>query len=313
MNQALEQSLISYRLLHKINNKGALSVMLHVTRVARNEGLPLDANSLLTDEEGQVRGLSGPTVQAILREYGITKKLSSEGGRTSRGSLAKMQRYVRFLNQLYEDALADLSSIEQWWVERVIDFFASKPFILRYDVSRTLYFIIQDLLEQARKRQASNPGTTYVGAVLQHLVGAKLELALAGKNVQIIHHGASVADAPTSRAGDFLIKQIAIHVTTFPSLGLMEKCKENLATGLRPIIVTIHEHVKTAEVLTNAENIADRVEILAAEQFLATNLYELSGFGEIERNTTVERLLAVYNRLIDEHETDPSLRISIGK
>ncbi len=55
------------------------------------------------------------------------------------------------------------------------------------------------------------------------------------------------------------------------------------------------------------------IEILAAEQFLATNLYELSEFGEIERNTTVARLIAVYNQLIDKYETDPSLRISIGK
>ncbi|MCX6048357.1 MAG: DUF4928 family protein [Chloroflexi bacterium] len=313
MNQELERRLLAYSLEHKLNNKGALSVMLHVTRVARNEGLPLDANSLLTGEEGQVRGLSGPIVQAILGEYNVTKKLSSEGGRTSRGSLAKMQRYVRFLNQLYEDDLADLPLIEQWWVNQVMDFFASKPFILRYDVSRTLYSIIRDLLEQALTRQKSNPGTTYIGTVLQHLVGAKLELAFAGKNIEILHHGASVADAPTARSGDFLIKRTAIHVTTHPTLALMEKCKENLATGLKPIIVTIHNQVKTAEVLTEAEAIFDRVEILPAEQFLAANVYELSGFDEIERDATVEQLIRVYNGLIDQYETDPSLHINIGK
>ena len=46
---------------------------------------------------------------------------------------------------------------------------------------------------------------------------------------------------------------------------------------------------------------------------MSANLYELSGFGETERATTVEQLVSVYNSLIDRYETDPSLRISIGK
>lgn len=43
------------------------------------------------------------------------------------------------------------------------------------------------------------------------------------------------------------------------------------------------------------------------------NIHLLSGFDEIERNTTLEQLILVYNNLIDRYETDPSLRISIGK
>ncbi|CAN5826310.1 hypothetical protein BH10CHL1_BH10CHL1_46560 [soil metagenome] len=190
---------------------------------------------------------------------------------------------------------------------------ASASFALRYHPEYSLCPMFRDLLDQAHKHQKENSGIIYFDTVLHYLIWAQLALVFAGGQMQIEYEGASVADAPTARSGDFLIKRVAIHVTTHPTLALMEKCKENLATGLKPIIVTIHHQVKTAEVLTEAEGIADRVEILAAEQFLATNVYELSEFGEIERNATVEQLITVYNNLIDEYETDPSLRISIGK
>lgn len=60
--------------------------------------------------------------------------------------------------------------------------------------------MLEDLVEQAVKRQQQSPGSTYVGAILQHIVGAKLELAL--PDTKIEHHGYSVADKAT-RSGDF--------------------------------------------------------------------------------------------------------------
>ena len=37
---------------------------------------------------------------------------------------------------------------------------------------------------------------------------------------------------------DFGIEDVCIHVTTAPSENLMEKCLDNLNSGLRPVIVT---------------------------------------------------------------------------
>ena len=37
-------------------------------------------------------------MKKILKEHGITQQLSSEGGRTSRGSMGLMIKYVDFLN-----------------------------------------------------------------------------------------------------------------------------------------------------------------------------------------------------------------------
>lgn len=194
-----------------------------------------------------------------------------------------------------------------------LDDFALEPFILRYDPSRSYRAMIRDLLDQVQEHEAENPGIACKDTVLRYLIGAELELMLAGKHKTITYPSRSVDDASRLGAGDFLIEQAAIHVTTSPSLRLMEICKENLATGLKPIIVTLDDQVETAGILVQRKNMASRIEIFAAEQFLAAGFYRLSEFGEIERNTTVERLVAVYNRLIDKYENDPSLRIRIGK
>jgi hypothetical protein len=49
-----------------------------------------------------------------------------------------------------------------------------------------------------------------------------------------------------------------------------------------------------------------------AEQFIAGNLHELSAFKVADRMVTLQKLVDTYNAIIDEHETDPSLRIEIG-
>lgn len=195
-------------------------------------------------------------------------------------------------------------------MERAKDHFKSKPFSLKYDQAKSLSHAVHELLEQARKRQRANPGTTYSGTVLQHLVGAKLETIL--PDGQITHHGASVADASTARSGDFIIGETVIHVTTAPAEALMRKCLNNIDSGFRPIIITTHESKAGAESLLNIHGIGDRVDLLDAEQFLATNVYEWSLFKISDCRPTVERLLTRYNAIVEQCEADPSLKVCLG-
>lgn len=228
--------LAEFQKTNKLTSKGKLATMLFVSRLAKKGGLPLDPSILVTDRKGQAQGLGKSSVQAILKEYGVLRVLAEEGGRTSRGSLGDMQNYVDFLNQLHSAGVADTAAIELWWVERVKDYFAAQPFILRYDMSKSLRYIVRDLIAQALKRQKENPGTMYAGAVLQHLVGAKLSVVLEPAKVK--NHGFSVADSASSRSGDFVIDDVAIHITTAPGEALLRKCKRNLEAGIKPIIVT---------------------------------------------------------------------------
>lgn len=309
--EKLRNALKGFAKTYPIQDKGALCVGLFTTRRAFDIGLPANPEALVVEKKGQVKGLGKSAVQRILREHGVDRVLAEEGGRTSRGSIDNMRSYLAFLNELYEKGLADQALLEAWWVERVHDFFAGKPFVLRFDSAKSIRAIVADLIAQARERQRKSAGSNYLGTMLQHLVGAKLRLLLPEDAWPEIH-GASVADRQEGRKGDFLVADAVLHVTTAPNEAVIRKCADNLHESLHPIVVTLEKGVATAEGLAENMDIADRLDVFDAEQFLAGNLYEIGRFGAAGRRATAEGLIEHYNRIIDDCETDPGLRISMG-
>jgi len=214
-----------------------------------------------------------------------------------------------FLNSIHKAEGFDLRKIEEWWVEKVKQFFTGKPFKIKTDPSKSVRSLVRDVLEQANRRQKDAGGTTYVGAVMQHLVGAKLELYL---GIDLEHNGFSVADAPTKRNGDFQIENVVIHVTQTPTESLIRKCVDNLSSGLSPLIVTSYSGAVSADNLAEAQHIADRIDVFEIEQFIATNIYEISRFGQDARKATVGQLSDKYNAIVEMHETDPSLALAMS-
>ena len=180
---------------------------------------------------------------------------------------------------------------------------------LHFDSGKSLRANIDDLLQQAEEVQANAGGTNYVGAMLQHLVGAKLDLVIGSGKIE--HHGFSVADHSTDRQGDFQIEAVALHVTTHPTEALVRKCADNLRMGLKPVILTIGEGVEGAGFLLKPAQLADRVDVLDVVQFLTANVYERSLFKAADCKVTLSRLLKRYNEIIEACETEPSLRISL--
>lgn len=302
-----ENRLKSFQTENNIVTKGPLSVVIQFTRMVRNKDFPLDPNDFKTEKEGQVAGLGGGNLKKILKEHGINQQLSAEGGRTSRGSMGLMIKYVDFLNAWYAEEKVNLSFIEAFWAEQIREYFRNQPFVLTADTSKTIGANLDELFEQAKKRQKQNPGTQYLGTVLQHLVAAKLCLIMPEGSFEI--HGASVADGPTERSGDFVINNTIIHCTTMPGALLIEKCKSNLRNGSRPVIITIFERVHTALNLAEDAGLAGRVEVWDIQQFLSSNIYEHSLFDDGKRNSTLGDIIGRYNNIILEKETDPSLRI----
>ena len=277
-----------------------------ITHKLKSKAFPIDANEFRTANEGQVAGLGGSAVRKVLSAHGIERILSDEGGRTSRGNMGRMRAYADVLNALWEERALNLDEAERFWVDRVQRYFDSQPFTFKLDPSKSLRFCVRHLLAQAVARQREVKGTMYAGAVMQHLVGAKLDL-ITGNKVE--HHGFSVADAPSSRSGDFLIGDVAVHVTTAPTEALVRKCQTNLEGGLRPLIVTTEDGLGGAKALSKQAALEDRIDMIEIEQFRAANLYEWSGFIRDARPTTVQDLIDRYNEIVAETETDPSLRI----
>jgi len=294
----------------KFLKKGGLCVALVVTETAKAKGLPLESEALRTDEGGQVAGLGKAAVQNILQTHGISKVLAEEGGRTSRGSLGLMRAYVDCLNELHAHTSVQLAEALAWWIEKVRVHFASEGPKFHFDTGKSLRANLEDLLTQAQELQADAGGANYVGAMLQHLVGAKLDVVL-GKGM-IQHHGSSVADHSTERKADFQIEAVAIHVTTHPSEALVRKCAANLQAGLKPVIITVGDGVSGAAFLLKNSILADRVDVLDIGQFLTANIYERSFFKTADCKITLSRLLERYNEIVASCETEPSLRINLG-
>jgi hypothetical protein len=222
-----------------------------------------------------------------------------------------MRDYVAFLNGLAASGAVDLGAVELFWIDRVHQFFAGKPFKIKLDASRSLRTVVRDVIAQAVERQKSTPGMHYGGAVLQHLVGAKLDCAL-GKG-QFDHNSFSTADSPRARAGDFFLGDVAIHVTTSPGEAVIERCRENLNDGFRPILVTLQQGLLVAEGLASNAGLGDRIDIFEIEQFVALNLYELGKFAADGRRVAVTELVDRYNAVVEECETDPSLKIELRR
>ena len=273
-------------------------------------GLPLDPTKLVTAAQGQVLGLGRGAVQAILADHGITKVLAAEGGRTSRGSMGNMQDYVAFLNENSRGKDLDLALVESWWVARVRDFFEASPLKLKVDAGSSIKACINSIFDEAKRRQSENRGSTILGAVMQHLVGAKLEVLYPDQTIQ--HSGYSVADSPTGRSGDFQIGDCVIHVTTAPGEAVIRKCHDNLDRGLRPLVISNGAGAALAETLAEGVGIGRRIEVLDITQFLVANMLEWTGFDGQQRRGTFEDLVASYNTLIDKCETDPSLKIQVA-
>ena len=293
---------------HNAVTKGPLALLIQLTRMVRTKAFPLNAEDFLTENKGQVAGLGGGNLKKILKDHDIVQTLAAEGGRTSRGNMGLMMKYIEFLNAWNNDESVNLEEIEMFWAEQVREYFRNQPFTLTADPSRTIGASLDELFEQARKRQKQNPGTQYLGAVVQYLVAAKLSLLLPPDEFQI--HGASVADSPTERGGDFVVNNTIIHCTTAPGGPLIQKCKANIGAGCLPVVITIFDRVKTALDLAADADLSGRIEVWDIQQFLATNISEHSLFNGAARNAKIADIIEKYNAIILEVETDPSLQIA---
>ena len=317
---------------------GAVCVALVVTRHAVRLGVPLDPEALLTGRGGQILGLGKRNVQMILAEYGVTRVLAAAGGRTSRGNMHKMRVYVAWLNANANAAEFDLEALEGWWggiAEKTAAFGGRLHFSV--DPKLSLRAVLNGLMAQASKRKVVTNGdaipvrlrrvfresptpcvsvafpalrrelclVSVTERMLLYLVGAKLELVL---GVEIGSPFAFVADAVTDRPGDYCVEDVVFHVTTSPGEALLRKCEDNLAQGLRPLIITTFKNVPVAETIAENKGIAGRVEVFDVEQFVASNILELSKFKASSRRVTVTNLIAHYNRLA-ACENNPALLI----
>lgn len=273
------------------------------------DGLYIDDDRLYSNGKSQVRGLSGTTIARILARHGEKRLFTREGGRTSRGTVLLAASFRDVVNgvDLPEGAEVDPKRVsydlEKYFVGCVrSDYFDKQRIAVDIKADKPVSFIVNDILQAASER-SDKP----TGAVLQHLVGAKLELRFPDEDIGLDQ--ANAADLQTDREGDFQVGTTAFHVTVAPMEKLVDRCIENKKAGFRPVILTLEGRMQAAKQMAENVGMADSILVQSAEAFIGTNIEEISIYDGDNIREGVARLVRKYNERIEAVEVDKSLMI----
>lgn len=289
-------------------NTNIMCVGVAVAELFKND-FPLTDGVVKSEKKSQVRGLSGGMVSRVLKEYGVEQEFTSEGGRTSRGTLPAAQEFANVLNNLFPDGLNEnerasiAKALQGYFVERIQqDYFAKQRMKVDIDPNKPVSIIIADILQAARNR-SDQP----TGIVAQHLVDAKLELRF--PDLDIGRDKANAADQQTNRQGDFQLGSTAFHVTISPMQKLVVRALENIREGFRPVVLVPYDKVQFATGLFDSEGLGHCVGVQSIESFVGTNIEEIGAFDAPNIRKGVACLIRRYNERIWHCETDKSLML----
>lgn len=273
------------------------------------DGLPITHDRLLSNKGSQIRGLSGASIAKILERHGETRLFTREGGRTSRGTVALAKALAHALNQVRFPVESDISftevshALEGFFTVRVQrDYFDRQRIQVPLDPNKPVAVTISEIITAAAAR-SDKP----TGIVLQHLVGAKLQLRFPA--IKVGRDRAHAADIQTGRQGDFQVGTTVFHVTAAPRETLLSRCRENLRGGLRPVIITTKNRVQATEQMLEIGGLDDYVMVQAGEVFIGTNIEEVAGYDGPAIRAELANLIRSYNHRILEVEVDQSLQI----
>lgn len=301
----------SKRPFDPLRTKGFIAVMLNVTDLAAASNYPLDPEAFFTDGRGQVSRQRGSRPSQILAEWGLPYRFGAESGGTSRGSIGYCEDWVGALNKIFaEHGAVGHGHLMQYWIEKAEALFENEPVTVKFEGKQSLRAFVRRLIEEVRKKERETTGVKALGSVLQHMVGAKLELVLGSG--RFVHHSVSQSDVQTGRSGDFAVGDYAIHVTTAPSEQLIRKCADNIRDGVKPIIVTLASKAAAAEQLAQNFSVEDQIEIFEFEPFIVHNMVERTLLSASMPRVTIEQLVAAYNRIVAEHDPVYGVQISLA-
>ena len=176
----------------------------------------------------QLKNATAANVQKILAEFGESRLLVKEGGRTNRGlvkSLTPLLRNMRkagLHNLSLKERNAVLREMQAFLAEKAKDELNAKKITFAYRKGMTSREVIGGILAEAAKRKKA-------GEIAEYMVGAKL--ALRFPNQSIRNTSASAADEQTAEPGDFKIHDSVFHATVSPNRGHYDKCRVNLDNG----------------------------------------------------------------------------------
>ncbi|WP_454162426.1 DUF4928 family protein [Gordonia iterans] len=277
------------------------------------DGVPMQETSYRAPS--QVKRLGGAHIRQILTDYGESRRLTKEGGRTSRGSIVLAGELAPIVSDAAiaagyasltdEGQAAVRAALQRWFFERVqVDHFDRQRIKPHISPNNPVRVSIAAVLTTA----AAQGGTT-AGAVAQHMVGAKLVLRFPDE--QIDNHSYTTADDQLGRPGDFFVGDTAIHVTTSPAEAVLEKCRENIDDGYRPMLVVPSGRVAGAQQIADTMGLGTKISIQSVEDFVGTNVEEAGFFRAADIRIRLRSLLEIY-RLFELNRATSAVILDAG-
>ena len=267
----------------------------------------LNISAHLARQKGQVRGVSGAALKRILAKFDEHRTFLSEGGRTNRGVPGDIEQMLKSLEDCHLDQLEEaqrvsmLRKLQTYLVGKVRDWHSRKRLEIDFEPSNTAWETVHEILKKSRDAGKEGP-------IAQYLVGAKLQLRYPGLSVPNFSY--STSDRQQGRSGDFQLGDTAFHVTVAPTLGVYDRCKENLRDGLGVYLI-VPDRV-LGGVRQNCEHEASgRISVDSIEAFVGGNIDEMSTFRRNEAAEQFLRLLDLYNSRVAAVENDKSMMIEI--
>ncbi|TFB91458.1 DUF4928 family protein [Cryobacterium sp. HLT2-28] len=279
-------------------------------------GLPITPQRYRSRGGSQLLNISGSFIETVLAQHDELRRFTSEGGRTSRGTLVLGEALVTIMNDSARVAMyAQMSvaerdsaaaSLKGWFVERLqVDFFNRQRITAQIDASKPVQVAVHALIDAARRKDQSS-----AGAFVHHLVGAYLDRQFPQSGVNSETY--TTADLQTQRSGDYQIGGTAVHVTMRPTEALFDRrCRDNIAKKLRPLVLVPDSAVSAATQLAEIQNMQDHVSVQSIETFIGTGVEEAGLYESKTIRTQLRGLLEAYNERVGRIEPDPSLLIAI--
>ena len=160
---------------------------------------------------------------------------------------------------------------------------------------------IRQILEEAKGKSE--------GVVEHCLVGAKSKKRYA--NTEISAFPCHSAGIQTRHSGDFIIGDTIYHVTATLTPSIIQKCDEDIKSGLHPLLLVPSELVSKAKYFAEYIGIEKRLSVIAIEDFVALNIIEMATGNQAKFLEVLQEIINIYNERLEEVETDMSLKIEV--
>ncbi len=263
-----------------------------------------------------IKGHTSNKIKLALSRLGredLIPTFGGEAGRTSTGTKRAGLGIIKIINSFTSSVDLDkLQTIGIQVVDRINDLVVEEldkhaelgGIEVPYQQTETIGAFISKLINY----QVGKPG-----AVLQHLVGAKLELRFRDADgLNVVHHKSSTADIQTNRFGDFDISNSVIHVTKSPTQDHFMKAYENAKSGRTTYILIPENKLGMVSATVDIDPLyKNKVNVYSIEQFISQNIDELSFFQKEISLCSLNDMLDIYNDLIERYENDNSLKVVI--